>query len=250
LEGTSPNYAQALAIGTERTGPGSSILTLQYANGASGFKIWKEKNGSQILNASGVVANGWQQTLTRAGTAFSGTNMTNLTDIGNIVGRVCPSNVFRNFTDMTATGRCVYYTASVSTTLNAAQGTSGAIEAEDFLNLFNNAPTGRGSASSYYEGNIKVCADKGMRLPVAYETNMVKPNTFYWPSGDTGVTPVWGVTNNNGVPDLGASVTPVTASAFVISGNYANYICYNSTASYSCHYGNSATNLRCVLPSH
>jgi hypothetical protein len=76
-EGTAPNYAQDFPIGTERIGPSGSTLTLQFATGSSGFKIWKEKGGTKILNATGLVANGWQQQLMRAGTAFSGTDFTN-----------------------------------------------------------------------------------------------------------------------------------------------------------------------------
>jgi hypothetical protein len=105
-EGTAPNYAQDFPIGTERQGPSGSTLTLQFANGSSGFKIWKEKGGTRILNSSGIAANGWQKQLTRAGRAFTSTDFTTGS---NISGRVCPSNVFIGTSLMTATGRCLYY---------------------------------------------------------------------------------------------------------------------------------------------
>jgi hypothetical protein len=198
LEGSSPNFAQALAIGTERQGPSGSALTLAFANGTSGFKIWKEKSGTKILNATGLVANGWQKQLTRAGTAFAAGDFTTG---ANIAGRVCPPNVFLSHSDMTATGRCLYYDAgNAAQALNAATGTV----AEDFLLYWNNTSTGRGVSSSFYEGNIKTCADKGMRLPVLYETTAQVPQPFtssgpMLPNGD-GITPTYAA--SNGVPSM------------------------------------------------
>lgn len=121
LEGSSPTYAQGLNLGTKRQGPGGTILTLQYANGSSGFKIWKEDNGNRILNATGLIANGWQKMLVSAGTAFSASDFT---AGSNIAGRVCPTHVFLNHDNMTATNRCVYYDeGNTAQTLDADSST-------------------------------------------------------------------------------------------------------------------------------
>jgi hypothetical protein len=87
-------------------GPGDVEMDYVFATGSSGFKIWKEKGGSRILNATGLVANGWQKQLARAGTSFTSTDFT---VSSNIAGRVCPPNVFLDHNNMTVTGRCLYY---------------------------------------------------------------------------------------------------------------------------------------------
>jgi hypothetical protein len=245
LEGSAPNYAQDLAVGIERLGPSGVTMSLQFANGTSGFKIWKEKNGSRILNASGLVSNGWQQTLTRFGTAFSGSGLTNSTHISQIAGRVCPTNVFVNYLNMTSTSRCLYYDAgNTAQTLKAATGTEG----EDRLlmwtsttNLVNPTPGNR-SGASYYEGNIKTCADKGMRLPVIYETNL---NSLALPSFVDGVNPIY-PGYGNGVPSSGWAWT---ASAY---GNvdYPDGFLRWSEAGYFVGFGNDSFDVICVLPNN
>lgn len=208
FEGSSPNYVQDLAIGTERQGPDNKTLTLQFANGTSGFKIWKEKGGNRILNASGQVIHGWQKQLTRPGTAF---NATDFTAGSSIAGRVCPPNVFLSFENMTATGRCVYYDPS-----NGAQALDrdSGIVGEDRLVAWDNSASGRGVSASYYEGNIKTCADKGMRLPTIYETEANNPNYSGMPNGDS-ITPTFAL--ENGVPSHNTEeyISSWTASAFV-----------------------------------
>ncbi|NBX81580.1 BspA family leucine-rich repeat surface protein, partial [bacterium] len=254
--------AQSLAVGTERQGPNSSTLTLQYANGSSGFKIWKEKNGNRILNASGLVANGWQKALTRAGTGFD-VDLTNSSVIQSIEGRVCPTNVFLSHSDMTATNRCLYYDSGNSAQrLDAAHpdqgGASENVEGEDWLqhsnsttNLINSDPSKR-SLSSYYEGNIKSCADKGMRLPVSYETTMTTPASWTLPTGDGGVSPVWATTT--GVPSVGSDYT-WTATSVPWSSSY--YHAWTLTTPDNFGFDNYWNNgiygtvvVRCVLPSH
>ncbi|NBX75165.1 MAG: fibronectin type III domain-containing protein, partial [Proteobacteria bacterium] len=237
--------AQSLAIGTERLGPDGSTLALEYANGSSGFKIWREKSGNRILNATGLVANGWQKQLTRAGTAFSATDFTSSTYIGQIAGRVCPTHVFLSHSVMTATGRCLYYdSGNAAQTLDAA-GTSGT-EAEDWLQTWNRPATGRGTSSSYFEGNIKTCADKGMRLPTVYETGMTYDESWmadYLPTGDGISTPTW-AGSENGVPSH-SSYTWTASSSHYFTGSHWGW---SGTDSFGIYYGDSRS-VRCVLPS-
>lgn len=238
LEGSAPNYAQDLVTGTERQGPSGTTISLQFASGTSGFKVWKEKSGTRILNATGLVSNGWQKQLTRAGTGFSATDFTNST---NIAGRACPTHVFLSHSDMTATNRCLYYdNINPSQTLNAV----GGIEAQDWLTSWNRAATGAGVSPSWFEGNIKTCADKGMRLPTLYETSVPTPTTGV----PTDAAPTFGGTR---VPySTGSSYDYAwTASAHTTSSIY--YWQWNNASESWDNYDDTdfgPYQLRCVLP--
>jgi hypothetical protein len=165
--------------------------------------------------------------------------MTNSTYIGQIEGRVCPTHVFLTHSNMTATSRCLYYdSGNAAQTLDAA-GT-GLTQAEDWLQTWDNSNTGRGISASYFEGNIKTCADKGMRLSVAYETTMSQPG-MYLPTAD-GITPTWA--GANGVPSYNSSFT-WTASANT-NGN-TSYWSFNGTNINMSSY-TSSVGVRCVLP--
>ncbi len=249
LEGSEPNYALGLALGTERQGPGGSIISLQ--DGAGGFKIWKEKDGTRILNATGLLGHGWQKKLTRAGTGFTETDFT---DAASIAGRVCPTNVFLSHSAMTATGRCLYYDAVKTPQALDLAGTNGT-EASDWLQGWNRAATGRGVGASYYEGNIETCADIGMRLPTIYETSMIDVNGYlpadYKPTGDLvsnggSLSTHPSITGANGVPSDGAWLWTASASAV----HFSHYIGWRGTgfgtAPFTNYYGNAA--VRCVVP--
>lgn len=250
--GSAPNFTQDLAIGTERQGPDNSLMTLQYASGSSGFKIWREKGGNRILNATGRIQNGWQKELTRAGTGF---DYDDFTDGANIAGRVCPENVFLSHSDMTATGRCLYYDAG-----NPPQGTqcyntdyacdhSGLVEGEDWIGYWDRPTSAWGAASSYYEGNIKTCADKGMRLPTMYETTMSKPNSNL-PTGDIGVVPTW-AGSADGVPEVNNSWTWTSSAdgALSVVGGQQDWA-WKGALSVRESDEYQMFSVRCVLPSY
>jgi hypothetical protein len=230
-----------LAIGTLRAGPNGGVVSLQFASGSSGFKVWVEQGGSRVLNATGLALNGWQQTLTRQGTGFSGTE---LTATANIQGRVCPPNVFLNYSNMLATNRCVYYDGG-----NPQQGYAKdtGVETEDWLSFWNRTTSGQGATGSYYEGNLKTCADKGMRLPTSYEISTTSHCNNCLPPSAT--TPTF-AGSADGVPSyLGGTWTSsastcntfdhcgwsgTSAQTFRTYGNYETYTRY----------------VRCLLPSH
>jgi hypothetical protein len=88
-----------------------------------------------------------------------------------IAGRVCPPNVFLNHDNMTVTGSCLYYDAGNEAQSLDTAAAAGGVEGEDWLKQWNSAASGRRENASYYEGNLKTCADKGMRLPTIYEAN-------------------------------------------------------------------------------
>ncbi len=249
--------AQDLAIGEARLGPGGATMVIQYANGDSGFKVWKEKDGSRILNASGDVTKGWQQKLNRKGLGFSGTD---LTSSEHIAGRVCPPNVFLDHSSMTAGGRCMYYDSGkdsghlastcVDSQLNEVDlNLCTGVEAEDYLADWNRVNSGRGISASYYEGNIKVCADRGMRLPTVYELATTGTTTNL-PTGDgLSTAPSWAGTAN-GVPMIPNTLNMWTASAS--PPNSGTYFIWNGTAVDKDVYtaANVAYGIRCVLPNN
>jgi hypothetical protein len=238
LEGSEPNYAQGLALGAERQGPGGSIISLQ--DGAGGFKIWKEKDGTRILNATGFIANGWQKELSRNGMSFVTSDFT-LSSI--VAGRVCPPNVFIDYSNMTEAGRCLYYDAgNPIQQLTAAGGVVG----EDQLVNWNESNSGRGSSPSYYEGNIKTCADKGMRLPAAYETTMNIPGNP--PAGDNLDAPPSWAGGAHGVPKVGSHTWTASADGIARYGNsFFGFFIYQDSSSEYAMGGNSYA-VRCVLP--
>lgn len=247
-------YSAAVSsvIGTEATGPGGATMTLQYANGSSGFKIWREKNGSRILNASGDIANGWQKMLIPAGTSFDISDLTGPYIINQLAGRVCPAHVFLSYTHMTASGRCVYYDAgNGNQALNRYYSTASGTEGIYWMTYWNSYSSGRGTASSYYEGNIQACAEKGMRLPVAYETDGSGYNIssyIYSPTGDS-INPSW-ADATSGVPPVVTGQWSFTASASTASTSL--YWVWGGTdpATANGIFSQTGYSIRCVLPSH
>ncbi|NDG27810.1 MAG: hypothetical protein EB120_11630, partial [Proteobacteria bacterium] len=178
-------------------------------------------------------------------------------------GRVCPgltpgSGVFVNFDNMVDSTRCLYYdSGNAAQALNKDTGTEG----EDYLMYWNsttnliNPTSSKRVLASYYEGNIKTCADKGMRLPVLYETTAPVPQPFtssyqQLPNGD-GITPTYA--SSNGVPSL--SNWTWTASGDPGNWHYGRGYIYHlwRDSSFPCDFWGceDATFLqpvRCVLP--
>jgi len=230
-------------------GPGGATIEYLKANsscsGGSCFYLWKEQGGSRILAASGNAADGWQKKLNRSGIGFSEDDLTDAAVIKSIEGRVCPTHVFLSHDNMTATGRCLYYDGGTAAQRLDAAGVSGT-EGEDWLQNWNRANTGRGTGSSYYEGNIKTCADKGMRLPTMYETTMTAPASTNLPTGDS-ITPTFATTN--GVPSSGwtwtASAYTNVPSAPYLPDPFWVWSGTSSSGHFSYSYSQS---VRCVLP--
>jgi len=112
--------------------------------------------------------------------------------------------------------------------------------------------TGAGQASSYYEGNIKTCNEKGMRLPTMYETTMEQPINNPLPNGDSlDSAPTWA--ESSGVPGYNATDYVWTSSAYL--GLIPSYWVWKnrsdtSTNTSSNSQFNQPKYVRCVLPSH
>ena len=224
---------QVMSEGKATLADGTEIILVP---GSGTFKVWKEKNGNRILKPTGLWASqsDWQKALTRAGTAFSDTHYT---DVSKIAGRACPPNVFLDHNNMTATDRCLYYDAGSLPQRLDSDGATGA-EGSDWLQSWSSGKSGKGISASYHEGNVKICADKGMRLPTLYETT-VRTSPYYTmeiiatclPTGDGGAVPLW-ADNMNGVPSEDMTrADSLTKTAWGVWTATA-YACFTSAAEF------------------
>lgn len=217
----------AMAAGTAVTFTGKMLVL---ANG-----IWGEKDGARVLAASGI--DEWAFALSADGRKF----LTTYLKKADIAGRVCPKNVFVPG-NLVATGRCLYYDAGNSAQrLDAPtndsvtdQMTAGSIR----LGAWNAPGGGNAAAASWYEGNIQLCAAKGMRLPTLYETssNMAGNPIDATPTFSPG----------EGVPSVTGTYT-WTATALYSSNSATSYMLWSGTLSgyQSLAMANS---VRCVVP--
>jgi len=156
-----------------------------------------------------------------------------------IAGIACPPSVFLDYQKMTANGQCVYYDAfSAPQSLNQSTGILG----EDYLRGWDLAGTGNDSQPSWYEGNIKACADRAMRLPTLYETTASDPGS----SKPTDAYPSF-ASKYSGVPFESPDTRwSWTASAYSNAGIYWNW--NDRSRNLSSSFANPHY-VRCVLPS-
>jgi hypothetical protein len=246
--------SDVMASGKARLSDGTEIVL--YQTGGN-FKVWKEKNGNRILKPTGLWAShsDWQKMQTRSGTAFTTTNFTN---VSQIAGRACPTNVFLSHNLMVATDRCIYYDlGNMPQRLDLA---SSGTEATDFLNRWDSVNSGRAGYLSYYEGNIKTCADKGMRLPTIYETTIYRPGNAFLPGAQAdgyynadGIFPIFSTDSvsagNSFVPSVEGVLTwTATAAGFAGGNAYWNWVGQTS-GGFLTVYNWVENAVRCVLPS-
>jgi hypothetical protein len=226
---------------------GLALLTdgtlIELAEASAGFKVWKEYFGQQrVLPASGLWdgSTSWQRKLVRNGEDFSartdGTQY--FTAHQSLAGRVCPTAVFINRMKMTESNRCLYYDTGTSTSQSLVGAQLG-VEKEDWISTHNSVFSGAGSSLSWYEGNVKFCADKGMRLPVLYETTVTSAPPFV--PLDANFT-----LDGRGVPNLRVGIPSWTASGQQELPNY--FIAWNGAASTVKTSSSSTNDVRCVLP--
>jgi hypothetical protein len=207
------NSAALQAAGSVTTPSGKS-LEYVYANGSSGFRVWKEVGGNRILRANGL--DEWTKALNLNGRGLSATDFTDA-NLGSastkIAGRACPPSVYVDDTNKTATGLCLYYDGGNAAQSLDAAGTSqtvpGSIGLDGYIDY------------SWYIGNIQTCASKGMRLPTLFETTSTNPGSGM----PTDVSPSW-ANSSTGVPSLGGSTT-WTSTTYV--NNWDGHAGWNST---------------------
>ncbi len=227
-------YANGTAItaGLAYTATGKALVLGSYT-------IWYDANGTRVLRVDG--SDNWHKALNANGRTFSSTDLNkNLADIG---GRVCPVNVYVDDGNKVATGRCVYYDrGNMSQRLDASlldattnQSTAGSYR----LGLWDTAAGGNTTGASWYEGNIQTCVNKGMRLPLLYETSAADPAGTYKPADPA--SPSWS-SASTGVPSLGDYTW--TSSAYTFD-SYLYWVWAGTGTSYG--YLNTYP-VRCVVP--
>lgn len=210
--------ATAIAAGSAKT-PSGKYLTYVVSSGS--FKVWREESGSRILKADG--SDNWALQLNGDGLSFSATDFTYIT---KIIGRKCPPNVFLDQTNKFATNNCLYYAYEGSGGLSSdgTNGTNG---------------IGNWATAKWFNGNIKKCADIGMRVPTMYETAKTDHayESQHYPMSD-GV-PVWA--ESAGVPSNGEAWLATTGH------DTQSYFTWNGTGLGGNYHGNTY-NIACVLP--
>ena len=234
---------------------------IDYVFTTRSFSVWKEHNGSRILHASGLWSSSadWQKTLNRNGNGFTTTNFTTLT---NIAGRACPPNSTLpsvhisddNNASKFATGYCLYYDNGG---LGDGMWPSGptrvnAIPYQDYLGypsaLVRAAGSGGGVNPSWYEGNSKTCADKGMRLPAVFETNTTATTSTYFPTGD-GTPSFAGIYGVRAVSGCGQTATAYFSDVWMDWYNDSSLVGWINNSGFG-YIGNCSDDdsYRCVLP--
>ncbi len=233
--------AAAKAAGVAVTPLGKS-LEYVFANGSSGFQVWKEVGSTRILRATGL--DEWSKRLNESGRGQSATDFTDAalgTASTLIKGRVCPTHVFVDTGNMTSANNCLYYSpAYAQQRLDAASGTGITNQTTSGyfgLAFWNVAGSGNGTSASWYEGNINTCASKGMRLPTLYETAVSAPSNYK--PGDA--TPTFNAPN--GIPS--AASWTWTASSYTNNTNY--YWIWSGPSTLGNNYDNSCYVICAIL---
>ena len=223
---------------TQATTPTGKSVAYVYANGSSGFKVWKEVNGERVLRANG--GDEWAKKLNING---KGQSSDDFTDVSSIAGIACPTNVYIDDSNKLTTDNCVYYTANLGEqALNKAGSSQTDINTlgMEKWNAYTDDTSGD-SDPRWYVGNIKTCADKGMRLPTLYETSVDGTDyTRYHPTSDG--TPMF--TSTKGVSS--ESSYTWTASAYTL--NTTGYWLWRGSSSDNSYGYTYSGEVVCVLP--
>ena len=213
-----------------------------YANGSSGFKVWKQHSGTNILQASGRWASSsdWQQTLNANGKGFSGTLFNYSIQGSGIAGRSCPVNgtlpsVYINDSDKVDSNYCLYYdSGSITKALNYY----GTTQTSPDIGLAS------WSSALWYVGNYQFCANEGMRLPTAYETQTTRISNSNYPTDASPTFASTVATCQGGSSTCGAP-SGWTASSDAIATT--EYWYQSGTNSFGSVYSN-INQVVCVLP--
>ena len=199
--------ASLQAIGAVTTPAGKKLVWFNNA-------VWQEHNGTRILKVDGT--DDWAKGLDMTGRTRTAVVLNKT--IANISGRVCPPSVFVPAGDpdagLTASGKCVYYdSGNLDDRLDSPKydfTTNQTSPGEIRLGDWDSPAGGNGTGASWYEGNIQVCAAKGMRLPTLYETTAANPGGVM--PTDASPSPTF-ASASTGVPGGGYGYT-VTATAY------------------------------------
>lgn len=231
----------AMNRGTAIT-PTGKALEYVFANGASGFKVWKEQNGFRILRADGT--DEWTKILNTNGKGPTVTDFVDM-NLGTastlITGRVCPPHVYIDDSNPFVTQRCLYHTRKFPFQKLNAAGESQTVPGSIGLGLWSNYTNGTGDRR-WYVGNIETCSLHGLRLPTAFEIFSVSPG-FGDPFPPTNPMPI--MANLMGVPSEAGrntwTATSAKADYGLISAN--SYLSFGSPTAYD-----NILEVLCVIP--
>lgn len=220
------------------TTPSGKALEYVFADGNSGFKVWKEQGGNRILRANGL--DEWAEALNLNGKGLSGVDFVD-TNIGStntiIEGRVCPPNVYIDDSNKFSTNNCVYYTPRYAAQRLDAAGTSQTLSGSIGLSSW--------STPRWYVGNIETCSSKGMRLPALFELALESSGSCGSLAPQSDGTPIFA--ESSGVP---VALTAYVWSASSGTDNTGRF-CASSGGGYGSNradYSYAHVNVRCLLP--
>ena len=242
--GTTDNdcYSNVDAVyGASAVTPGGRCLTMVYANGSSGFTVWKDQYSSNILGANGL--DSWSMALIPSGrgqstTPFSDAYLGAASTV--LEGRACPTNVYMSDTNKLSTSNCLYYTPAYASQLMNTGGNDNGAQ----LGIAN------WSSTAWYKGNIATCSGKNMRLPTLYEAAVNNPGNTNnnKPDHTPSFNPVKGVPSAAGWTWTSTSYTynPVNGTLFTsVFWTWSG----NSSAGANYYSGGTDSNyVRCVVP--
>jgi hypothetical protein len=253
----------ALAAGRARLTDGSKIILVP---AASGFKVWKDASSDKIIKASGFYSkNGdWQKRLMKSGWGYDG----DFLGYKGLAGRACPEMIYRADYSMITDSKsenCLYYdtgTPKVRLGGEPSKVKNIGIEKIDWMwiwsDIWGDQCTFRCRTPLYFQGNIKTCNVKGMRLPTIYEAEVDldyapfqkkyglprrKSYVDQWLTQGGATYPLPG----KGVPAVPGGLT-YTASGVWQPFFASQYFVYDDKRHPEKSAFNTPQNVRCVLP--
>jgi hypothetical protein len=166
-----------MAAGHARLKDGAKISLVATV---SGFKVWKDDSSDKIIKASGLysTAGDWQRKLKKYGSDYDDYFL----GYNSLAGRACPEMIFpADWSTVTESkeDKCLYYdrgTRGVRLGLDMPRFKNVGVDKVDFMWIWG-SPWGdfcqfRCRTPLYFQGNIKTCNVKGMRLPTIYEAEV------------------------------------------------------------------------------
>ena len=253
----------ALAAGRARLTDGSKIILVP---AAKGFKVWKDASSDKIIKASGFYSRSgdWQKRLMKSGWGYEG----DFLGYKGLAGRACPEMIYRADYSMITDSKsenCLYYdtgTPKVRLGNEPSKVKNIGVEKIDWMwvwsDIWGDQCTFRCRTPLYFQGNIKTCNVKGMRLPTIYEAEVdldyapfqkkygLPPRKSYvdqWLTQGGATYPLPG----KGVPAVPGGLT-YTASGVWQPLFASQYFVYDEKRHPEKSAFNTPQNVRCVLP--
>lgn len=253
----------AMSAGQARLVDGTKIVLTE---ATVGFKVWRDLASNKILKASGLYqqSGDWQKKLQKSGYGYDG----DFLDYKILAGRACPEMIYRADYSPVSEDKaenCLYYDAGKTKSVLGQEPSkfrNVGIEKTDWMWIWSTTwgdlCVNRCRTPLYFQGNIRVCNIKGMRLPTIYEADVdldhlpfqikyglprVKSHVDQWLTQGGATYPQPG----KGVPAVPGGYT-FTASGVWQPLFTSQYFVFNSQRHPEKSSFNAPQNVRCVLP--